>query len=129
MLHGAPTTHRACCRARSPETSSDTVYVANARDGSVRLFRGADYAPAGRIDLGSDADNVRLDAEAGRILVGYGGGAIAAIDVAQHIKYGDVALPAHPESFQIESALNKVFVNVPGARAIAVLNGFTGSKT
>ena len=109
--------------------STDTVFVANARDGSVRLFRGADYAPSGRIDLGSDADNVRLDAEAGRILVGYGGGAIAAIDVAQHIKFGDVALPAHPESFQIASELNKVFVNVPGARAIAVLNGFTGSKT
>jgi DNA-binding beta-propeller fold protein YncE len=109
--------------------STDTVYVANARDGSVRLFQGADYAPAGRIDLGSDADNVRLDAEAGRVLVGYGGGAIAAIDVGQHKKVGDVPLPAHPESFQIASAWNKVFVNVPGARAVAVLNGFTGSKT
>jgi DNA-binding beta-propeller fold protein YncE len=109
--------------------STDTIYVANARDGSVRLFHGADYAPVGRIDLGSDADNVRLDAEAGRILVGYGGGAIAAIDVGQHKKFGDVALPAHPESFQIASTSNKVFVNVPGARAIAVLNGFTGSKT
>lgn len=108
---------------------TDTIYVANARDGSVRLFHGADYAPAGRIDLGSDADNVRLDAEAGRVLVGYGSGAIAAIDVRQHKKFREVALPAHPESFQIASAWNKVFVNVPGARAIAVLNGSTGSKT
>lgn len=109
--------------------STDTIYVANARDGSVRLFHGPDYAPAGRIDLGSDADNVRFDAGADRVLVGYGGGAIAAIDAAQHKKFGDIALPAHPESFQIAPSWNKVYVNVPGARAIAVLNGFTGSKT
>ena len=109
--------------------STDTIYVANARDGSVRLFHGADYGPAGRIDLGSDADNVRFDALGDRILVGYGGGAIAAINATQQKRVGDVALPAHPESFQIASGLDKVFVNVPGARAIAVLNGLTGSKT
>jgi DNA-binding beta-propeller fold protein YncE len=108
--------------------STDTVYVANARDGSVRLFHGTDYVPAGRIDLGTDADNVRLDAEADRILVGYGGGAIATIGVSQHKRFGDVALPAHPEGFQIASAWNKVFVNVPGARAIAVLDGLTGGR-
>jgi YVTN family beta-propeller protein len=50
----------------------DTVYVANAGDGSVRLFRGADYASAGQIDLGDDADNIRLDIPANRIVVGYG---------------------------------------------------------
>jgi len=109
--------------------STDMIYVANARDGSVRLFHGADYAPAGRIDLGSDADNIRFDAASDRILVGYGGGAIAAISATQQKKFGDVALPAHPESFQIAAGLDKIFVNVPGAHAIAVLNGLTGSKT
>jgi DNA-binding beta-propeller fold protein YncE len=108
--------------------SNDTLYVANARDGSVRLFRGADYTPVGRIDLGDDADNVRVDVAANRVLVGHGNGAIAAIDVAQQTKFGDVALPAHPESFQITTEPDKVFVNVPGAHAIAVLNGLTGSQ-
>src|SRR5215813_7914605 len=41
--------------------SSDTVFVANAGDGSVSLFRGSGYQAAGRIDLGDDADNVRID--------------------------------------------------------------------
>ena len=41
-----------------PET--ETLYVANRGDGSVRMFRGADYAPAGRIELHSDGDNVRF---------------------------------------------------------------------
>src|SRR5256714_2463996 len=41
--------------------SSDTLFVANAGDGSVLMFRGADYAGAGRIDLGGDADHIRVD--------------------------------------------------------------------
>jgi len=54
---------------------TDTVYVANAGDGSVRLFRGPDHAAAGQIDLGDDADNIRLDIPANRIIVGYGSAA------------------------------------------------------
>jgi DNA-binding beta-propeller fold protein YncE len=46
--------------------STDTLYVANAGDGSVRLYQGADYASAGTIDLGDDADTVRVDGAAGR---------------------------------------------------------------
>ena len=37
--------------------STDTLYVANAGDGSVQLFQGADLSPSGRIELGKDADN------------------------------------------------------------------------
>ncbi len=58
------------------EPITDTVYVANARDGSVRVFRGEDLSPAGRIELGDDADNIRVDQARRRVLVGYGKGAI-----------------------------------------------------
>ena len=51
--------------------SSDSVFVANAGDGSVRVLRGEDLAPIGRIELGDDADNVRLDAPRKQVLVGY----------------------------------------------------------
>ncbi|MFL5265823.1 MAG: YncE family protein, partial [Stellaceae bacterium] len=40
---------------------ADSIYVANAGDGSVRVLRGNDLAPIGRIDLGNDADNIRVD--------------------------------------------------------------------
>ena len=109
-----------------PDT--DTIYVANANDGSVRLFRGTDYAAAGRIDLGSDADNIRLDSNANRILVGYGDGSIAAVDVTQQKKFGDIPLPAHPEGFQIGGEPKQVFVNLPGAHAVAVLDGASGTQ-
>src|SRR5260370_25019609 len=62
--------------AYHPATS--TLYVANAGDGSVRLFQGPDVAPAGRIDLGDDADNIRIDSWRNRIVVCYGKGALAA---------------------------------------------------
>jgi YVTN family beta-propeller protein len=109
--------------------AKDTIYVANARDGSVRLFRGAHYGVAGRIDLGSDADNVRLDANANRVLVGYGDGAIAAIDAARQEKFGDIRLPAHPESFQIGGEPRQVFVNIPAIHAVVVLDGITLNQT
>jgi YVTN family beta-propeller protein len=69
---------------------TDTLYVANAGDGSVRLFRGPDYSVAGRIDLDDDADNVRLDAAANRIIVGYGNGALAVIDPENRSKIADI---------------------------------------
>ena len=100
------------------EPITDAVYVANASDGSVRILRGEDLAAVGRIELSEDADNVRIDAERKRMLVGYGAGALAIIDPTTRTKVGDIRLEAHPESFQIEG--DRVFVNVPDARLIEV---------
>jgi hypothetical protein len=94
------------------------VYVANASHGSVRILRGEDLAAVGRIDLSDDADNVRIDADRKRVLVGYGAGALAIIDPTTRTKVGDIRLKAHPESFQIDG--DRVFVNVPDARLIEV---------
>jgi chromate transporter len=102
--------------------STDTVYVANAGDGSVRLYRGGDLNPDGQIPLGDDADNVRVDDVAHRVYVGYGDGALAIIDVTTRNKMADVPLKGHPESFQLDSSGKRIFVNVPGARAIAVVD-------
>src|SRR5712691_11339942 len=84
------------------EPSADMLYVANAGDGSVRLFEGGDYKSSGQIELGSDADNIRVDAAAGRVFVCYGSGALAIIDPSTRRKVADVALKAHPEGFQID---------------------------
>src|SRR5262245_3277484 len=53
------------------DSTTDTLYVANAGDGSVRLFKNGDLSPVGRIELGSDADNIRVDSMAGRVFVGH----------------------------------------------------------
>jgi len=106
--------------------STDALYVANAGDGSVRLFAGADLAPAGRIDLGNDADNVRVEVQNGRVFIGYGDGAVAVIDPAMRAKVAEIPLKAHPEGFQLDRTSDRIFVNLPDARQIAVANRRTG---
>ena len=39
----------------------DLIYVANAGDGALDFFKADDLTPAGKVDLGSDADNIRAD--------------------------------------------------------------------
>jgi hypothetical protein len=109
--------------------SLDLLLVANAGDGSLRLYDGAQYGEAGRLDLGADADNVRIDAGVNRVLVGYGAGAIAMIDPTSRRKVVDVPLPVHPESFQHDPGTHRIYVNLPGARAIAVIDPATRKTT
>lgn len=99
---------------------ADLVFIANAGDGTVRIFQGADYAPAGTVPLGSDADDVRINPRDGSVVVGYGDGGLAIIDPVRRAMVEDIRLPAHPEGFEIDPILSRVFVNVPGARQIAV---------
>lgn len=103
------------------EPSTDTVYVANGGDGSVRSFRADNFTAIGQIALGSDADNVRVDKAAQRVYVGYGDGALAVIDPQTRTKVADIPLKGHPESFQLDSAGTNIFVNVPEASEIAVV--------
>jgi YVTN family beta-propeller protein len=108
--------------------TNDSLYIANGGDGSVRFYAGPNYSPAGRIDLGTDADNIRVDRGASRLLVGYGSGAIAVIDLRDNGKIFSFALRTHRESFQLDASSRQIFVNLPNARAIAVLNESTGKE-
>jgi DNA-binding beta-propeller fold protein YncE len=108
--------------------ASDTLFVANGGDGSVRLFQGSEYTASSRIELGDDADNVRIDEAASRVIVGYGGGALAVIDPASRNRVADIRLPAHPESFQLDPQSNRIYVNVPNRRAIAVVDREAGKQ-
>ncbi len=104
------------------EPTTDTLYVANAGDGSVRLFDGDRYKATGRIELGSDADNIRVDAAAKRVFIGYGSGGLAMIDPSTRSKVGDIPLKGHPESFQIDPDTSQIFVNVPDSHGVAVVD-------
>ena len=101
---------------------ADLILVTNAGDGSVRMFRGADLAALGRLDLHDDADNIRIDPRTGQVVVGYGSGGLAIIDPVNRAEIGSIALQGHPESFQIEPMTRRVFVNVPDAGQIAVVD-------
>ena len=81
-----------------------------------------DYRAGATVRLGDDSDNVRYDAAAKRLYVGFGSGALAAIDPSDGRVLAQVKLPAHPESFQLEREGTRVFVNVPTARQVVVVD-------
>lgn len=107
---------------------ADMIAVASAGDGSVRLFRGADFVPIATIDLKDDVDNVRLDPGSGQFVVGYGGGALALIDPVSRAVVGRANLPAHPEGFQLDPATRRAFVNLPDGRQVAVVDLVAGKQ-
>jgi DNA-binding beta-propeller fold protein YncE len=98
------------------------LYVASGGDGSLRTLPLGNLTPDRAIDLGDDADNVRIDREQRFVYVGYGSGALAVIDASKHSKVADIPLKDHPESFQLEAAGPRIFVNVPDANQIAVVD-------
>ena len=102
--------------------SSNQIGVANGDDGTFKLFDGNSYDLVKSLGAMDDADNVRFDAQAGTIYVGYGSGALAVIAAATMKQTGSINLPAHPESFQLESQGPRIFVNVPDAQQIAVID-------
>ena len=97
------------------------VYVASDGDGTVRAYNAQTLAPAGSISLGDDADNLRYDRQADKIVVGYGSGAIAFLSPDLSGK-SEVRLPVHPESFQFTSDGAHLLVNLPEDQSIALID-------
>jgi YVTN family beta-propeller protein len=101
--------------------AQNAVYVASGGDGSVAVFNGDDLALAKTIALGTDADNIRIDAVSGHVLVGYGA-SLAEIDPTSGTVVSDIPLPGHPEGFQVERNGSRVFINIPDTQEIAVVH-------
>jgi DNA-binding beta-propeller fold protein YncE len=110
-------------------TKSNHLFVANGDDGSVRMFDGSTYKLLKSVQLSSDADDSRYDPATNQVFVGYGDAAdagIAVLDGATGDLVATIRLPDHPESFQLEEAGQRIYVNIPSAGNIVdVLNRST----
>jgi YVTN family beta-propeller protein len=98
------------------------LVVANGQEGSVRVFNAVNYEQQEKIEYNDDADNLRYDPDARRIYVGYGAGGLGVIDAAKIAQMGRIPLGVHPESFQLERKGKRIFVNLPDAQKIAVID-------
>lgn len=98
------------------------LFVANGADGALRIFDAKSFALVSSLKLGTDADNVRFDPGTGRVLVGYGDGAIGFVDPRAQKLIASIRLAGHPESFQLEKSRPRIYVNVPDANHIAVID-------
>lgn len=101
---------------------SNRLYVANGTANRVDVLDGASLVALKRIGDLEDADNVRYDSTAGSVLVGYGSGALRLLKAATAEPTGNIKLAGHPESFQLEMSGSRVFVNVPTAQHVAVVD-------
>src|SRR5579862_6185861 len=100
----------------------DRLFVASGGDDSCHVLDGKTFTPfavGGKID---DADNVRYDAGAHRVCVGCGNGSIRVLSATNGEIVSEIPLGAHPESFQLESRGPRIFVNVPGAHDVEVID-------
>ena len=101
---------------------ANAIAVANGQGNGVDIVSTEDYGLLRRVPLGDDSDNVRYDAATRRLYVGYASGALAALTPSDGKVLGRVMLAGHPESFQLEGAGPRIFVNVPDAGRIAVID-------
>jgi 6-phosphogluconolactonase (cycloisomerase 2 family) len=97
------------------------LFVANGSGGGVQAFAdGKPPAIASAADL-DDADNLRFDPTKKLLYAGYGK-ALAVIDPDTLRVIQRIELAGHPESFQLEHQGELVYVNVPSAGHIAVID-------
>ena len=101
--------------------ASNRIFVASGGDGTLNAYDGGTLKLVSSLRLGTDADNIRMDVRRGRLYVGYGTGALAVLDLNGK-KLADIPLKAHPESFQFAEKQARIFVNLPDAHSIAVLD-------
>ena len=97
------------------------LFVANGRGAAVKVYAGDTLGQFRSIDGLDDADNARYESSAGRLYVGYGN-ALAVVDVKTATVIATIKLAGHPESFQLEVNGPRLFVNVPSAGQIAVVD-------
>lgn len=101
---------------------SNRILVANSDDATVKIFDAATLKLVKTLYSLLDADNLRVEPGSGLVYVGYGSGALGVLDQKLVTMDRSYKMPGHPESFQFEANGTRVFVNVPTAKGIAVLD-------
>jgi DNA-binding beta-propeller fold protein YncE len=114
------------------DARSNRLFVACSLDGTVRIFDGMTFRPIQTIKFPDDADNLRYDPQSKEVIVGYAGakelrgresgrGGLGFLDLSGK-RVADVAIDAHPESFQVDDTQERLYVNVPDKKEIEVID-------
>ncbi len=101
--------------------TANRIYVANDKDGTVRIFDGTSFKPLKTLEYGDDADNLRYDSATQHVYVGFGSGGLGEFDTDGQ-KISETKLDAHPESFQLEKNRPRIYVNLPKSFKIVVVD-------
>lgn len=105
------------------------LLIANDKGGLCNFYDAKSWQLLSAVNFENDADNVRYDAVAKQIYVGFGDGGIGVINATDSKRAGSTKLAAHPEAFALEKHGRRIFVNVPNAGQVAVIDRDKGEIT
>src|SRR5436189_4191595 len=100
----------------------DRLFAANDKGGIFKIYDAKSFQSVGEVNFKDDADNVRYDDATKKIYVGFGSGGIAIVNAPDGKQIGSIKLSGHPEAFALEQHANRIFVNVPNSRHVAVID-------
>lgn len=106
---------------------SNRLFIANDKGGLCNLYDAKSWQLVGTVDFQDDADNVRYDSATKQIYVGFGDGGIGVINATDGKRISSIKLAAHPEAFELEKHGHRIFVNVPNAGQVAVIDRDKGA--
>lgn len=97
------------------------LYIANG-NGNVRVLDSDTFATQRTITFKEKANNLRFDGKTGELFVGVGNtfGAIGVVDTRTDKVTAEIPLANFPKQFEIEG--NLIYVNVPEANHVAVVD-------
>jgi DNA-binding beta-propeller fold protein YncE len=98
------------------------LFVANDKGGLCQFYDAKSWQLLSTVTFEDDADNVRYDAATKQIYVGFGDGGIGVINASDGKRGSSIKLAAHPEAFVLEKQGRRIFVNVPKAGQVAVID-------
>src|SRR5216117_265250 len=98
------------------------LFVANDKGGIFKIYDAKSFQTVGELNFKDDADNVRYDDATKKIYVGFGSGGVGIVNAVDGRQVGSIKLSAHPEAFELEKNGKRIFVNVPNARQVAVID-------
>jgi DNA-binding beta-propeller fold protein YncE len=100
----------------------DRLFISNDKGGVCKIYDAKSFQTIAELNFQDDADNVRYDDVSKRIYVGFGGGGIGIVSTSDSKQLGSIKLSAHPEAFELEKQGDRIFVNVPNSRHVAVID-------
>lgn len=116
--------------------SLNKVFVASGDDGMLRVFRGNTFELLDSIKLDVGANRVTYDARNELLYVGYGGkdagkdyGEVGIIDARKDKKLYEIRVAAHPAELLLDKPGRRLFVLVPVANRIQVIDTKTREVT
>ena len=110
------------------------LFVANGRDGTVKIFSGDNFQLLDSLSVGAGADHVAYDEATKRLYVGTSipnprAGALAVIDTQTNQQIGSIQTESRPGGIKIEKSGPRIFVTLGGVPKVGVIDRETRQVT